>query len=134
MASLVLVQVPFTVGDMFDVAPTQILDGPFTTVIGLGLTVTGADGNDTQPSDDVYVNVTDPSATPVTTPPLVMVAIAALLLVHVPPEPGDNVVVPPIHISVAPVIFTEGLGMIAKLIIGSDAQPKADVYVNIAVP
>lgn len=57
-----------------------------------------------------------------------------LLLVHVPPDVGDKVVVPSIQISSGPVILTTGLGIIAILVIGSEAQPAAEVYTNIAVP
>ena len=127
IASLLLVQVPLIAGVALEVAPTHILVGPLTTTIGLGLIVTGADGNETQPSVDLNVKVTDPSATPVTTPPLVTVAIDGLLLVHVPPELGESVVVAPIQIPVGPVILTDGRGMIARLMIGSEAQPNAEV-------
>src|SRR5205814_9571118 len=45
----------------------------------------------------VNVNVTEPADTPVVTPALVTVAIAVLLLVHVPPLVGDKVAVLPTH-------------------------------------
>ena len=71
--------------------------------------------------------MTDPSATPVTTPVAALtVAINELLLVHVPPELGDNVVVSPIQMAAGPVTLTVGRGMMAKLMIGSEAQPKAE--------
>ena len=43
------------------------------------------------------MKVTEPGATPVTTPALVTVAIEVLLLVHVPPLVGDKVAVLPTH-------------------------------------
>ena len=49
--------------------------------------------------------VTLPKATPVTTPPLLTVAIAVLPLLQVPPGVASaNVVVEPIHTDEAPVI------------------------------
>lgn len=45
----------------------------------------------------VNVKVTEPAETPVITPALVTVAIAGLLLVHVPPIVGDNVAVLPVQ-------------------------------------
>ena len=62
------------------------------------------------------------------------VAIALLLLAHVPPDEGDNVVVVPIHILLVPVILTVGTGMIAILVIGSEGHPAVEVKVKIAVP
>jgi hypothetical protein len=56
----------------------------------------------------VKVKVTNPPATPVTTPPLVTLATAVLLLIQLPPDVGDKVVVPPGHIEVTPVISTVG--------------------------
>ena len=54
------------------------------------------------------VKVAVPAATPVTTPAFVTVAIALLLLTHVPPVVGDKVVVDPTHTDVLPVILTVG--------------------------
>src|SRR6266481_4653465 len=45
----------------------------------------------------VKVKVREPAATPVTTPALVTVANEGLLLAHVPPLTGLNVIVDPIH-------------------------------------
>ena len=52
------------------------------------------------------VNVALPAPTPVTTPAFVTVAIEVLLLVHVPPVVGDNVMVEPAHIEVAGAVTT----------------------------
>jgi hypothetical protein len=126
-ALLELLQVPPVVGEILVVAPTHIELGPFNTVIGLGLTVITPVGRETQPALLVKVNVTIPSATPVTTPLLVTVAIAGLELVQVPPVDGDSCVVPPIHTLSGPVILTVGLGIMAILTIGSEAQPAGEV-------
>ena len=56
----------------------------------------------------VNVNVTLPAETPVTIPAFVTVAIAGLLLIHVPPVVGDNVVVPFTQIEELPIMFTIG--------------------------
>ena len=50
----------------------------------------------------VNVSVTEPGATPVTTPALVTVATAVLLLVQVPPVLGVTLAVEPIKTLVAP--------------------------------
>lgn len=93
------------------VPPTHIELAPVIDTIGAALTVTGKVDNDEQPVVvDVKINVADPTATPVTTPPFVTVAMALLLLAQVPPVEGDKVVVPPIHIDDVPEILTVGLG------------------------
>lgn len=65
----------------------------------------------------VKVKVTEPDAIPVTTPPLVTVAILVLLDDHVPPDVGDNVVFSPTQISLLPVILTVGTALTVKLIV-----------------
>jgi exosome complex RNA-binding protein Rrp42 (RNase PH superfamily) len=47
----------------------------------------------------VKINVVVPAETPVTTPTLVIVAILASLLIHVPPAVGNNVIVDPTQTS-----------------------------------
>jgi hypothetical protein len=47
---------------------------------------------------------------------------ALLLLVHMPPDVGESWVVPPSHISVAPVIETLGFVFTVILSVGEDAQ------------
>lgn len=107
---LLLVQVPPVVGDKLEVLATQMIELPLILTVGLAMTVTLAVGAELQPVLlNVNMNVTTPAPTPVTTPPFVTVAIDVLLLVHVPPVVGDNVVVLPPQIVVAPVIFTTGL-------------------------
>ena len=84
---------PPVVGDKVIVDPTQTDDAPLT--IGKAFTVT-AFVVALQPVEVcVNVNVTEPGATPVTTPPFVTVAKLLLLLTHVPPVVGDKVIVDP---------------------------------------
>ena len=92
---LLLTHVPPVVGDNVAVLPTQTDAGAVTT--GKAFTVT--EEVVLLHPVDVWVNVkvADPAATPVMTPALVTVAIALLLLTHVPPVVGDNVAVLPTH-------------------------------------
>ena len=109
-ALLVLDHVPPEEGESVVIPPIQIKLAPVTPMVGLPLIVTAFEASEVHPVDVlVNVNVVDPAATPVTTPPLVMVATDGLLLVQVPPIEGDKVVVAPIHKADAPVIETEGL-------------------------
>jgi hypothetical protein len=62
----------------------------------------------------VKVNVAVPAPTPVTSPSLFTDATEGLLLTHVPPLVGDNVVVPPTQIVVLPVMATDGFAEITK--------------------
>lgn len=81
------VQVPDPTGETasVDVAPTQIDDEPVMLTTGLLFTVTAAVGKDIQPdTDDVKVNVAEPTATPVTNPALLTVAIEKLLVAQEP--------------------------------------------------
>jgi hypothetical protein len=72
------------------------------------------------------VKVAVPALTAVIKPPLVIVATAVLLLVHVPNVVGLTVVVPPIHKLVFdPVIFVVGFAFIVATI----AVLEGDVHV-----
>ena len=62
----------------------------------------------------VNVNVIDPLDIPVTIPELDTVAIAGLLLIHVPPAEGNNVVVDPSQMVEGPDMATTGLCRIIK--------------------
>ena len=63
-----------------------------------------------------------------------MVAMEGLLLVHVPPVVGDNVVVLPTHM-VGGVAVTTGLAITVTVSVGSEEQPEAvSVHTNVAVP
>ena len=74
---------------------------PMTGAEGLAFTVNGRVL--LQPSAVlVYVKVTEPAATPVTTPTLVTVATALLLLAHVPDVFGVTLAVKPTQTKAAP--------------------------------
>ena len=95
IALLLLTHVPPVVGDNVAVLPTHTVAGAVTT--GKAFTVTEEVVLLHPVVVDVKVKVTEPAATPVMTPALVTVAIALLLLTHVPPVVGDNVAVLPTH-------------------------------------
>ncbi len=133
---LLLTHVPPVVGDNVVVAPTHTEDEPVILTVGLAITVIALVGFDVQPVDVfVKVKVTEPAATPVTTPAFVTVATAVLLLSQVPPVVGDKVVVAPTHTEVDPVILTVGLTIVVMADVGSETHPVVVfVNVNVAVP
>lgn len=134
-AGLLLTHVPPVVGDKVVSPPTQINAGPETATVGFGWTITGAEGSDLQPAASVNLNVACPAPTAVTTPALVMVATAALLVSQVPPATGNIFVVSPIHNSSSPVMDTAGPCVTVTTFEVSEEQP-VDVCVNtnLAVP
>ena len=75
------------------------------------------------PEVSVNVKLAEPAEIPVTTPLLLMVATETLLLAHVPPDEGKNVVVVPIQISGSPVRNTFGLPLTVNGAVGLDTQP-----------
>ena len=85
------------------------------------------------PVDIVYVIVAFPAATPVIVPSAApAVAIAVLLLVHVPPlVASDRVIVDPAQTGVEPVIAGGNGLMVTCVVI---LQPVASVYVIVANP
>jgi hypothetical protein len=103
---------------------------------GLALMVTGAVGLEEQPVDAwVYVNVAVPGPVPVTTPPLVTLAIAVLLLDQAPPDEGDKVVVVPVHIELDPNILTTGLLNTVIGLVALEIQPvEVLVKTKVALP
>lgn len=104
---LLLAQVPPETGDKVVVNPAQILFAPVMLTTGKGSTVTGGVAGEAQPvAVLVKTNVAEPADTPVTTPALVTVATEGLLLIQVPPEDGDKVVVEPAQIVFGPAILT----------------------------
>ena len=135
-ALLLLAHVPPDVGDTPDISPIQMLDNPVNVTVGIGFTVTVEVGIDAQPVIElVKVNVTVPAETPVTTPALVTVATDGLLLVQVPPEVGDKVVVNPSQMLLDPVMLTTGRALTVMPGVGSEVHPVAvSVKVNVAVP
>lgn len=92
---LPLIHVPPAVASLSVMAEPMHTPGPPVMAAGSGLTVTAVVM--IQVVGSVYVMVALPGATPVTTPvPEVTVAIAVLLLLHVPPKlPSDNINVDP---------------------------------------
>lgn len=109
-AGLLLIHAPPEVGDKVVVFPIQIVFDPVIDVVGLEITLMLAVGSDIQ-EEFVSKNVklAEPRLTPVTIPELDTVATDGLLLVHVPPLVGDNVVMLPIQILPGPVMETDGL-------------------------
>jgi len=91
------------------VLPSQIVLAPEIAATGFELTVTIADGGETQ-LVDVWVKVknADPGVIPVTVPSSVTEATPGLELTHVPPVVGLKVVVVPLQIDVPPVTFGTG--------------------------
>jgi uncharacterized protein (DUF362 family) len=136
-AVLLLTHVPNVVGLTVVVPPihNEVLD-PEIFVVGLKFTLTvlvGFDGHRVVLL--VNVNVTEPPLTPVTTPAFVTVAMALLLLTHVPPVVGLKVVVEPAHIVLAPVMLTVGFALTVNGAVAKELQPVlVNVYVNVAVP
>jgi hypothetical protein len=134
---LLLTHVPNVVGLTVVVPPmhNDVL-APVIFVVGRALTVTvlvASDGQSEVPF--VNVNVAVPPPTPVTTPAFVTVAIALLLLAHVPPVLGLSVVVDPSHMVLAPVILTVGFTLTVNGAVATEVHPLlVNVYVNVAVP
>lgn len=102
----VIVQVPADGSPLNSTLPVVITQVgcvmmPTVGVEGFAFTVNGIEL--LQPSDVlVYVKVTEPAATPVTTPALVMVAILLFEEAHVPFVEGVTMAVDPAQTSVAP--------------------------------
>jgi hypothetical protein len=134
IAVLLLVHVPPVLGLNVLVDPTQIEVPPVIDTTGFALTVIEPDVSEHVVVVLVNVNVALPAATPVTTPPFVIVAIAVLLLVHVPPVVGLKVVVAATHIEALPVMDTTGFALIVIVGVGFDAHPVEFVNVNVAFP
>ena len=136
MLELLLVHVPPVDGLKVVVVPGQMAVSPVIETGGLGLTVTGFVGLETQPVDElVNVKVADPALTPETNPALFTVAIELLLLTQDPPVVGLRVVVLPIHIDALPVIVTGGLAFIVIGFVGFDVHPVEEfVNKNVAEP
>lgn len=101
---LLLAHVPPVVGLTVVVAPAQMVLTPVIVTVGKAFTVTIPVGFDTHPEDEVNVNVAVPTIIPVTIPALLTDATAGLLLAHVPPLVGLNVVVVAGHIEELPVM------------------------------
>ena len=132
---LELIQLPPDAGKKFVTAPIQIEPLPESTMVGLPLIVTGADGLETQPEDCVKVNVATPWVRPVTKPALLILATNGLLLIQVPPEDGNSCVVLPTQIVDDPDIEISGLVLTLTISLGGDVHPvEISVNTNLAVP
>lgn len=80
-----LVQIPPELGEMYVVSPTQISSGPVISIIGLGFTKTGNEGNDVQLLIfSVYKNVVFPALIAVTVPSFCIIATEGLVLIQFP--------------------------------------------------
>lgn len=133
---LLLAQVPPVAGDKVVVVPTQMVPAPAMLTTGKAMTVTAAVvAEQLGAMLLVKVKVAVPADTPVTTPPLVTVAMEGSLLVQVPPDDGDKVVVMPTQTELAPTILTTGKAVTETAEVGREVQPVAVlVNVNVAVP
>lgn len=128
---LELVHIPPLVGDTEDEELMHIGLDPVTLTVGLLLTVIGVVAREVHPVEVwVNVNVAVPPDIPVTTPPLVTVATAALLLVHVPPVFGSKDVVLPTQIVDEPATFTVGLAFTPMVVKAVPVHPKLFVTVT----
>lgn len=95
-----------------EVLPTQTEAGP--VMVGRLLTVTGKVPK--QPVGNVYVMITLPPLTPVTTPLLLTVALEVLELLHVPPgTDAKSAMVEPTQTVGGPV--TTGLGFTVTVVV-----------------
>ena len=80
----------------------------------------------------VKIKLTEPADTPVTSPELVMVALAISLEDQVPPVAGSIFVLPPIQMPDGPERDIEGLGFTVIGVVGNEGQPP-DALVNVKV-
>lgn len=112
IALLELTHVPPVTGVSWVVLSEQTTDGPMMETEGLLNTVIGAEADDTHPVE-VLVNtkLTLPAWMPETNPPLVIVAIDGSLLIQVPPDTGESVVVLPAQTTALPEIAVDGMGL-----------------------
>jgi hypothetical protein len=129
VASL-LNQVPPVVGESVIELPTQT-DAPAETT-GAALIVTDEVVLLHPEAVSLNVNVTLPAATPVTSPALFTVALVGSLLVHVPPEVGDKVMLLPIHTEEA--AETTGAAFIVTEEVVLLHVVAVDVNVNVTLP
>ena len=112
-ALLELTHVPPDTGVSWVVLSEQTTDGPMIETVGLLNTVIGADADDTQPVEVlVKTKLTLPAWMPDTNPPLVMEAMDGSLLIQVPPDTGERVVVLPAQTTALPEIAVDGIGLI----------------------
>jgi hypothetical protein len=134
MDGLLLVQVPPEDGSNCVVVPTHIVDDPEILTSGIVLTLTTSLGNEVHPVDNsVYINRAVPVDTPVTIPELFTTATDGLVLDHIPPVAGDNVVVAPGQMEDEPVIMAF-FPWTVNVLLATAVQPAAFVTVTVYVP
>jgi hypothetical protein len=131
IALLLLVHVPPVVGDRVEVAPTQIEAGAVKT--GRAFTVTAVVVLLQFVVASVKVKVTLPGETPRMSPALVTVAIALLLLVHVPPVVGDKVAATPTQIEAGAVKTGRAFTVTAVVVLLQLVVPSMKVKVTLPV-
>jgi hypothetical protein len=129
---LLLAQVPPVVGVRAEVPFTQMVLRPVRVAVGNAFTVIAAVGVEMQPAVLVKVKVAVPFETPVTTPALVTVAIAVLLLAQVPPVVGESAEVDPTQIAFVPLIVAIGNAFMVMAAVGAELQSVL-VFVKIKV-
>jgi hypothetical protein len=97
---------------MVVLVPIHAVVDPVKLMTGIAFTVTDVVGSEKHwLSLARNLNVACPGPTPNTIPSLLTVAIALLLLVQIPPELGDKVVVVSAHIVLGPDTVTTGFAM-----------------------
>ena len=136
MAELLLIQVPPLVGVRVDVWPIHNELAPAIDAVGFALKDIDVVGSDAHiVALLVKIKKAVPAAIAFTTPALLTVATALLLLAQIPPEVGDKVVVDPTHKDVEPVMLIVGLGFTVTDEEGSDIHVELlRVKVNETVP
>ena len=118
------VQIPPVVGENWVVFPIQMAGDPCNKVFGFPATVTGVEGSEVHPFDElVKIKVEIPEVIPVTMPPALTEATPGFVDVHVPPTEGLSVVVFPIQIGLGPVTLTTGLDSTVTALLRVDWQP-----------
>ena len=133
--SFVLAQVPPELGVIFENSPIQssvsdnppIGGGPYTAMV--------IDSSETQPFvDSTKVKVALPTEFPVTTPELFTLATELLLLIQIPPEVGDNVVVVLTQISDGPRRVTTGFSTTVIGVESSFVHPALEIKEIVVFP
>lgn len=133
---LLEVHVPPVTGESEVVLPTQIVLLPLLNTVGRDNTVMSSVGNDVHPVVLlVKEKFTVPSLNPDTSPSLLTVAMDVLLLDQTPSVVGDNVVIVPGQIEVAPDIVTNGISITVTSGVAIEEHPvAASVNLNEVAP
>lgn len=134
-AGLELTQIPPEVGESEEVPFTQTEVEPENTMVGMALTVTRAEGLDTQPElCEVRTKAVCPGPRPVTRPELLTKAVLVLTEDQNPSSEPINCSVSPTQISLSFTVIV-GLELTVTGSDGKELQPlAASVKINVAVP